>query len=67
MLWHFEMSPSDLKQLKVPTWLDPDRRRAPTMMLFSVVDGRSGIGETVMIWRGLMARNGMVPSIRSPN
>lgn len=43
MLWHFDMSPSDLKQLKVPTWLDPDRQGAPTLMLFSVVDDRSGV------------------------
>jgi hypothetical protein len=42
-LWHFDMSPSDLKQLKVPPWIDPDRRGAPTLMLFSVVDDRSGV------------------------
>ena len=41
--WHFDMSPSDLKQLKVPSWIDPDRRGAPTPMLFSVVDDRSGV------------------------
>ena len=43
MLWHFDMSPSDLKQLKAPTWLDPDRHGAPTLMLFSIVDDRSGV------------------------
>lgn len=43
MLWHFDMSPSDLKQLKAPTWIDPDRNGAPTLMLFSVVDDRSGV------------------------
>jgi hypothetical protein len=42
-LWHFDMSPSDLKQLETPPWLDPDRRGAPTLMLFSVVDDRSGV------------------------
>ncbi|MDR3735440.1 MAG: IS481 family transposase [Acidobacteriaceae bacterium] len=41
-IWHFDMSPSDLKQLKVPPWIDPDRQGAPTLMLFSVVDDRSG-------------------------
>jgi hypothetical protein len=42
-LWHFDMSPSDLKQLKVPPWIDADRQGAPTSMLFSVVDDRSGV------------------------
>ena len=42
-LWHFDMSPSDLKQLKVPPWIDADRAGAPTSMLFSVVDDRSGV------------------------
>jgi hypothetical protein len=40
-LWHFDISPSDLKHLKSPPWLDPDRQGAPTLMLFSVVDDRS--------------------------
>ncbi len=42
-LWHFDMSPSDLKQLKAPPWIDTDRQGAPTLMLFSVVDDRSGV------------------------
>lgn len=42
-LWHFDMSPSDLKQLEIPPWIDPDRQGAPTLMLFSVVDDRSGV------------------------
>jgi hypothetical protein len=42
-LWHFDMSPSDLKQLPTPPWIDPDRSGAPTLMLFSVVDDRSGV------------------------
>lgn len=42
-LWHFDMSPSDLKELSTPPWLDPDRQGSPTLMLFSVVDDRSGV------------------------
>jgi len=42
-LWHSDMSPSDLKQLATPPWVDPDRAGAPTLMLFSVVDDRSGV------------------------
>jgi hypothetical protein len=42
-LWHFDMSPSDLKQLKVPPWIDTERQGAPTLMLFSIVDDRSGV------------------------
>ena len=42
-LWHFDMSPSDPRQLRAPAWVDPDRAGAPTLMLFSVVDDRSGV------------------------
>jgi hypothetical protein len=35
------MSPSDLKEIKEPLWLQPNKG-APTLMLFSVVDDRSG-------------------------
>lgn len=42
-LWHFDMSPSDLKQLRAPPWIDADQQSAPTLMLFSVVDDRSGV------------------------
>lgn len=42
-LWHFDMSPSDLKELEVPPWLDTDRQGSPTLMLFSIVDDRSGM------------------------
>ncbi len=42
-LWHFDMSPSDLKHLKAPAWIDADRQGAPILMLFSVVDDRSGV------------------------
>ena len=42
-LWHFDMSPSDLKHLKAPAWIDADRQGEPILMLFSVVDDRSGL------------------------
>lgn len=41
--WQFDMSPSDLKQVDAPLWIEPGRG-APTLMLFSVVDDRSGVG-----------------------
>jgi hypothetical protein len=41
--WHFDMSPSDLKYLHTPDWIDP-RQGEPTLMLFSVVDDRRGMG-----------------------
>jgi hypothetical protein len=41
-LWQFDISPSDLKHLKAPPWID-DTRGAPTLLLFSVVDDRSGV------------------------
>jgi hypothetical protein len=40
-LWQFDLSPSDLKQVKAPPWVEPGRG-APTLMLYSVVDDRSG-------------------------
>lgn len=36
------MSPSDLKHIERPDWVDPARGE-PTLMLFSVVDDRSGV------------------------
>lgn len=39
--WQFDLSPSDLKHVKEPLWLDKDRG-APTLMIYSVVDDRSG-------------------------
>lgn len=39
--WQFDMSPSDLKHIEQPEWIDPKRGK-PTLMLFSVVDDRSG-------------------------
>jgi hypothetical protein len=41
-LWQFDISPSDLKHLKAPAWID-DTRGQPTLMLYSVVDDRSGV------------------------
>ncbi|MFV8988366.1 IS481 family transposase, partial [Serratia fonticola] len=40
--WQFDMSPSDLKHIERPDWIDPARGQ-PTLMLFSVVDDRSGV------------------------
>ena len=40
--WQFDMSPSDLKRLARPEWVEPGRGE-PTLMLFSVVDDRSGV------------------------
>ncbi|EGY29599.1 Integrase core protein [Candidatus Regiella insecticola 5.15] len=40
--WQFDMSPSDLKHIEQPDWIDPHRGQ-PTLMLFSVVDDRSGV------------------------
>jgi hypothetical protein len=40
--WHFDLSPSDLKQVKRPAWFDEGRGH-PLLMLYSVVDDRSGM------------------------
>ncbi|EHG3066385.1 transposase family protein [Salmonella enterica subsp. enterica serovar Saintpaul] len=40
--WQFDMSPSDLKHIDKPEWIDPDRG-TPTLMLYSAVDDRSGV------------------------
>lgn len=40
--WQFDMSPSDLKHIDQPEWIDPSKGR-PTLMLFSAVDDRSGV------------------------
>ncbi len=39
--WQFDLSPSDLKHIEYPAWTDPSKGE-PTLMLFSVVDDRSG-------------------------
>jgi hypothetical protein len=40
--WHFDLSPSDLKQIKTPGWMQDGQGR-PVLMLYSVVDDRSGV------------------------
>jgi DNA invertase Pin-like site-specific DNA recombinase len=40
--WQFDLSPSDLKQVPAPLWVEAGRG-PPTLMLFSVVDDRSGL------------------------
>src|SRR5271157_6084543 len=40
--WQFDLSPSDLKQVPAPLWVETGRG-PPTLMLFSVVDDRSGV------------------------
>jgi len=40
--WHFDLSPSDLKHLKQPTWVEPGRGN-PLLRLYSVVEDRSGV------------------------
>ena len=42
-LWHFDMSPSDLKKIPQPEWVETGKG-TPTLMLFSVVDDRGGAG-----------------------
>ena len=39
--WQFDLSPSDLKHIDRPDWIVPVKGE-PTLMLFSVVDDRSG-------------------------
>ncbi len=39
--WHFDLSPSDLKHLPQPPWVHSGRGK-PQLMLYSVVDDRSG-------------------------
>ena len=38
----FDISPSDLKDIEQPAWIDPERKGRPVPILFSVVDDRSG-------------------------
>ena len=40
--WQFDLSPSDLKHVDKPTWFE-ERRGHPLLMLYSVVDDRSGV------------------------
>jgi hypothetical protein len=40
--WHFDLSPSDLKHVKTPAWVQAGRGH-PLLRLYSVVDDRSGV------------------------
>ncbi len=40
--WQFDMSPSDLKRIEALSWVD-SAKGEPTLMLYSVVDDRSGV------------------------
>lgn len=41
--WHFDLSPSDLKEIdEWPEWIDPQKGK-PVLMLYGVVDDRSGV------------------------
>jgi hypothetical protein len=40
--WQFDISSSDLKHIEKPSWIDPIKG-TPTLMLFSVIDDRSGV------------------------
>ena len=60
-LWQFDISASDLKQLKAPAWVG-ETKGQPTLMLYSVVDDRSGVASLCVIaslltaapWPGLL-------------
>lgn len=41
-LWQFDISHSDLKHLPAPAWID-EKHGQPILMLFSIVDDRSGV------------------------
>lgn len=40
--WHFDLSPSDLKHVKAPLWVNEDKGKH-TLILYRVVDDRSGV------------------------
>ena len=40
--WQFDLSPSDLKRIKKPSW-SREGKGSPTLMLYSIVDDRSGV------------------------
>jgi hypothetical protein len=40
--WHFDLSPSDLKHIAQPGWVEKGRGN-PLLMLYSIVDDRSGM------------------------
>jgi transposase len=41
-MWQFDLTTSDLKNVEQPLWFEPGRGN-PTLMLYSVVDDRSGV------------------------
>ncbi len=41
-LWQFDLTTSDLKHVEHPLWFEPGRGN-PTLMLYSIVDDRSGV------------------------
>lgn len=43
--WQFDISPSDMKEVEEPSWIEPGRGK-PTLSLFSIVDDRSGASYT---------------------
>ena len=45
--WQFDISTSDLKHIEKPNWIDPTKG-TPTLMLFSVIDDRSGVNPLVI-------------------
>ena len=48
--WHCDLSPCDLKQVPHPVWEEAGRGH-PVLMLYSVVDDRSGVGLSRVSWR----------------
>lgn len=43
--WQFDISPSDVKEVEEPAWIEQGRGK-PTLCLFSIVDDRSGASYT---------------------
>ena len=43
--WQLDLSPSDIKHIPEPPWIDPEKGN-PTLYLFSVTDDRSGANYT---------------------
>jgi hypothetical protein len=58
--WHFDLSPSDLKHVKRPAWFEEGRGH-PLLMLYSVVDDRSGVA--YQSTTGSMARTSRRPCV----
>jgi hypothetical protein len=62
--WHFDLSPSDLKHVKQPLWVNEDKGK-PTLMLYSVVDDRSGVAyQAYHLGDGGRCRGGIEISVR---